>query len=56
METRGRKRNMRTEFVMCATRAQARKACPWAAKIAKVEGGYRCFECINHYRMWKNQK
>lgn len=30
--------------------------CPWAAKIVKVEGGYKCFEGIDDYEIWKNQK
>lgn len=29
---------------------------PWAAKIAKVEGGYMAFESIVDYDTWRNQK
>lgn len=26
------------------------------AQVAKVFGGYMCFESDNDYRVWKNQK
>lgn len=38
------------------TRERAKKECPWAAKIVKVCGGFRCFESVEEYRVWKNQK
>ena len=47
---------MRKEFVEVSTRRQAAKACPWAAKIAKVDGGYQAFESVADYDIWKNQK
>jgi hypothetical protein len=46
---------MRQEFVECKTKKQAEKECPWAEKIVKVEGGYRCFESSQDYKMWRNQ-
>ena len=48
--------NMRSQFIECKTRAIAARQCPWAAKIVKVEGGYRAFESIQDYNTWKNQK
>lgn len=47
---------MRTEFVECKSRSTAVRRCPWAAKIVKVDGGYRAFESISDYRVWKGQK
>lgn len=47
---------MRKEFVECKSRATAAKRCPWAAIIAKADGGYWIFESITEYRTWKGQK
>ncbi len=47
---------MRKQFVECNTRYQAIKSCPWAARIAKVDGGFQCFELITDYLIWKGQK
>jgi len=47
---------MRKEFVECKSRATARRHCPWAAVIAKAEGGYWAFESVDDYRIWKVQK
>lgn len=47
---------MRTETVYVTTRYQAAKSCPWAAKIARVESGFRCFESVSDYDTWKNQR
>jgi hypothetical protein len=47
---------MRTQFVECNTRAQAKKECPWAAVIVKAEGGYWCFESRADYTTWKEQR
>lgn len=47
---------MRIEFVECKYRYQAKKACPWASVIAKVTGGYRCFESVADYETWRRQK
>ena len=34
---------MRREFVEIESRYQAKKSAPWAAKLAKVCGGYQAF-------------
>ena len=48
---------MRTFFAQVGTRYRAIKICPFApAHVAKVFGGYMCFESDNDYRVWKNQK
>lgn len=47
---------MRTKFIECETRYAAKKECPWAAVIAKVDGGFMVFESYDDYEIWKNQK
>lgn len=47
---------MRTEFLPQSTRAEAIKACPWACKVVKVDGGYRAFESLADYQTWRNQR
>lgn len=47
---------MRTKFVECRYRYQAQNECPWASKIRQVYGGYMCFESMNDYYTWNNQK
>lgn len=47
---------MRTEFIACTSRSTAVRQCPWAAKVVKVEGGYRAFESLADYQVWRNQK
>lgn len=47
---------MRTEIAEVKTRKAAEGRMPWAAKIVKVEGGYKGFESVEDYRIWKNQK
>ena len=48
---------MRTYFAQVETRYWAIKFCPFTpAKIAKVFGGYMCFESHTDYTIWKNQK
>jgi len=47
---------MKKQFVECDYRYQAEKECPWASKITKVVGGYMCFEIIEDYEIWNNQK
>ena len=47
---------MRTETVICKSRSTAKRRCPWAAAIAKVEGGYIAFESRADYRVWRAQK
>lgn len=47
---------MRIEHINAKTAAQARKLAPWAAKVVKVDGGYRAFESLADYGTWKRQK
>ena len=47
---------MRTVFVECKHRSTAKRRCPWAAVIAKIEGGFRCFESVTDYHTWKKQR
>lgn len=47
---------MRTEFVEVETITEAEAACPWAAKIVEVEGGFRAFESIADFETWENQQ
>lgn len=47
---------MRVAFIECKTRRQAQIAAPWAAVIAKTEGGYRAFESFDDYRIWRKQR
>jgi len=47
---------MRKEFVECASYGTAKRHCPWAAIIARVEGGFMAFESIQDYKTWKGQK
>lgn len=45
---------MRTFFAQVETRYRAIKICPFTpAHVAKVFGGYMCFESDNDYRVWK---
>jgi hypothetical protein len=34
----------------------ARKVCPWATRVAKVDAGYMCFESETDYLLWKHQR
>ena len=47
---------MKTETIYGVTRKTAVKRMPWAAKIVKVEGGYKGFESWQDYETWRNQK
>jgi hypothetical protein len=44
------------KFIQTSTRYRAKKSCPWAAVIAKVNGGFMAFESHYDYEIWKNQK
>jgi hypothetical protein len=46
---------MRNQFVECKSRSTAARRCPWAAVIVKVDGGFRCFESVMDYKIWKDQ-
>lgn len=43
-------------FLECRSYNTARRRCPWAAVIVKVEGGFIAFEFVTDYITWKNQK
>ena len=47
---------MRNVFVECKSRRTATRRCSWAAITVKVEGGYRCFESVADYKVWRQQK
>ena len=48
---------MRTYFAQVKTRYQAIRECPFTpSNVAKVYGGFICFESTNDYNTWKNQK
>lgn len=44
------------EFIETHSRYLAKKAAPWAAVVAKVEGGFMAFEYACDYYIWQNQK
>ena len=50
------KKVMKTKFIETESRNKAKKACPWSTTIAKVCGGFMCFESVDDYKTWKNQK
>lgn len=43
---------MRQEFVEVSTIEAAQTACPWAAEIVEVEGGFEAFESMDDYNTW----
>lgn len=47
---------MRKTFLEVTTRYQARKAAPWAAVIARCEGGFYAFESVTDYDIWRRQR
>lgn len=47
---------MRKEFITANSRKAAQKLAPWAATIARVEGGYIAFESHGDYLVWRAQK
>jgi hypothetical protein len=46
---------MRKQFVEVETREEAEQACPWAAEIVEVDGGWMAFESVADYDTWKAQ-
>lgn len=46
----------RTSYLAVTTRYRARKIAPWAAIIAKVEGGFIAFATVSDYRIWSGQR
>jgi hypothetical protein len=47
---------MRVEYIQTNKKNSAKIQCPWASKIAKVIGGFACFESIDDYKTWSKQK
>lgn len=47
---------MRIQFIECKHYSTARRRCPWAAIIAKVDGGFHAFESVTDYKIWRGQK
>jgi len=47
---------MRKESIEAKNKKDAINKAPWAAKVKKVEGGYMCFESVEDYKIWDNQK
>lgn len=47
---------MKMRFFVVESLTQAQKVAPWAAKIAKVTGGYMAFESLEDYKVWLKQK
>jgi hypothetical protein len=47
---------MRQLTVICKSRSTASNKAPWASRITKVTDGFKCFESIDDYNTWKNQK
>ena len=47
---------MKVEFVETGDRADAVEKMPWAARVVKVEGGYKGFESVDDYETWRNQE
>ena len=40
----------------CGVKAALDIIAPWACKFVRVCGGYKAFESITDYEIWKNQK
>lgn len=47
---------MRQQFIQTESRREAKKLAPWAAVLAKCDGGYMAFESQADYRTWRGQK
>ena len=47
---------MRRQLVFVLSRTTAKRYCPWAAVIAKVEAGFLAFSSREDYLQWKKQK
>ena len=43
-------------FLAVSTYRQAKQAAPWAAKIARCEGGYMAFRFVKEHAQWLRQK
>lgn len=47
---------MRTQFIQVETLEEAQAACPWAAEIVEVDGGFQAFESVTDYETWQAQE
>jgi hypothetical protein len=47
---------MRQLTVICKSRSTASNKAPWASRITKITDGFKCFESIDDYNTWINQK
>jgi hypothetical protein len=47
---------MKIETVNASSVKQARKIAPWAAKVVKVDGGYKAFESVTDHQTWLRQR
>ena len=43
-------------YVDCKCRKTVARRAPWAAVVAKCDGGYMAFESVTDYKTWKGQK
>lgn len=46
---------MREEFVECKSYKTAKRRCPWAAVIMRVEGRFHAYESVEDYKTAKRQ-
>ena len=54
-ETRGNEMRVQL-YVDCKCRKTVARRAPWAAVVAKCDGGYMAFESVTDYKTWKGQK
>lgn len=47
---------MRVELVDCKTYKTAYNRCPWACRVMKVCGGFKCFESQDDYAIAKRTR
>lgn len=47
---------MRQQMIECRSRSTATRRCPWAAVVAKVDGGFIAFESAADYQAWRSQR
>lgn len=47
---------MSSIYLDTTTRYRAYRLAPWAARIARVDGGYLAFATVDAYRQWRRQR
>lgn len=47
---------MRKVFIECGSRSTAKRRAPWAAVIARADGGWWAFESVADYATWRRQR